>query len=78
MAGAITQVTPDASSRFFAAATSPTGTVPTNTLAAVQSITRYPWHQPEKVFALLNDFYPVPEGQEHAADAVHALSKLGA
>jgi hypothetical protein len=37
MAGAITQVTPDASSRFFAAATSPIGTVPTNTLAAVQT-----------------------------------------
>jgi hypothetical protein len=63
MAGAITEVKADARSRFFAAATSPTGTVPTNTLAAVQSITRYPWYQPEKVFALLDDFYPVPKGK---------------
>ena len=62
-AGAITQVKPDASGRFFAAATSPTGSVPTDTLTAVESITRYPWHQPEKVFALLNDFYPVPKGK---------------
>src|SRR5208282_3151895 len=61
MAGAITEVKADARSRFFAAATSPTGKVPTNTLAAVQFITRYPWHHPEKVFALLNDFYPVPK-----------------
>ena len=63
MAGAITQVKPDACSRFFAAATSPTGSVPTDTLTAVESITRYPWHQPEKVFALLDDFYPVPKGK---------------
>jgi uncharacterized protein (TIGR03000 family) len=62
-AGCITQVKPDACSRFFAAATSPTGRVPTDTLTAVESITRYPWHQPEKVFALLNDFYPVPKGK---------------
>ena len=63
MAGAITEVIADAGSRFFAAATSPTGAVPTNTLAAVESITRYPWHQPEKVFALLDDFYPIPAGK---------------
>ena len=63
MAGAITQAQPDARSKFFAAATSPTGSVPTDTLTAVESITRNPWHQPEKVFALLDEFYPVPKGK---------------
>ena len=63
LAGCITQVTPDACSNFFAAATSPTGTVPMDTLTAVESILRNPWHQPEKIFALLDDFYPVPKGK---------------
>jgi hypothetical protein len=64
MSGSIAQVTPDASSHFFAAATSPAGAVPTDTLTAVKSITRYPWHQPEKVFALLDEFYPVATGKQ--------------
>ena len=64
MAGASTQVQPDACSRFLAAATSPSGSVPTDTLTAVETITRYPWHQPEKVFALLDDFYPIPKGKK--------------
>ena len=63
LAGCITQVKPDACSRFFAAATPPEGGVPTDTLAAAESIARHPWHQPEKVFALLDDFYPVPKGK---------------
>ena len=63
MAGACTQVKPDAANRFFAAATSPTGIVPKDTLAAIESITRYPWHQPDKVFALLDEFYPVSAGK---------------
>src|SRR5271165_3508195 len=63
LAGCITQVTPDACSRLFAAATDPHGNVPTDTLLAAVSIARYPWHQPEKIFALLNDFYPVPQGK---------------
>src|SRR5271165_3959306 len=63
LAGCITQVTPDACSRLFAAATDPYGNVPTDTLLAAVSIARYPWHQPEKIFALLNGFYPVPQGK---------------
>ena len=63
LAGCITQVKPDACSRFFAAATPPTGGAPTDTLTAAVSIARHPWHQPEKIFALLNDFYPVPKGK---------------
>ncbi len=63
MAGCITQVTPDARERFLAAAADPWGKVPTDTLSADLSIARHPWHQPDKIFALLNDFYPVPKGK---------------
>ena len=63
LAGCITQVTPDACSRLFAAATDPYGNVPTDSLLAAVSIARHPWNQPEKIFALLNDFYPVPQGK---------------
>jgi hypothetical protein len=28
-----------------------------------QSIARYPWYQPERLFALLDPFYPVPSGK---------------
>ena len=41
-------------------ATSPTGAYPKDTLAAVESIVRYPSHQADKVFDLLNYFYPLP------------------
>ena len=63
LAGCVTRVTPDACSSFFAAATSPTGIVPTDTLTAIETILRNPWHQPEQVFALLDKFYPVPKGK---------------
>ena len=63
LAGCITQVTPDACSNFFALATPPEGGVPTDTLEAAVSIARHPWNQPEKIFALLNEFYPVPKGK---------------
>jgi hypothetical protein len=63
LAGCITQVTPDACSHFFAAATPPEGGVPTDTLTAAVSIARHPWNQPDKIFALLNEFYPVPQGK---------------
>jgi hypothetical protein len=39
------------------------GKVPTDSLLADVSIARHPWHHPEKIFALLNDFYPVPQGK---------------
>jgi hypothetical protein len=53
----------DACSKLFAAATPPTGVTPTDTLTAAQSIARYSWYQPERLFALLNEFYPVPQGK---------------
>ena len=63
MAGAITRVLPDAPGRFLVVATDPKGVTPTNTLLAAVSIARHPWNQPEGIFALLNEFYPVPKGK---------------
>ena len=63
LAGCITRVTPDACDKLFAAATPPTGTAPTDTLAAAQSIARYPWYKPERLFALLDQLYAVPQGK---------------
>ncbi|QDS89178.1 Virginiamycin B lyase [Rosistilla ulvae] len=54
---------PDACDKLFAAATPPGGVAPTNTLAAAQNIARYPWHNADKIFGLLDTFYPVPAGK---------------
>jgi hypothetical protein len=56
-----TRVKADACNNLFAATTDPNGKVPTDTLAMAQSSARYPWYQPEKLFALLDQFYPVPK-----------------
>jgi hypothetical protein len=53
----------DACGKLFAAATPPKGNPPTDTLTAAQSIARYPWYQTERLFALLDEFYAVPEGK---------------
>ena len=63
LAGCVTQVKADACDSLLEAATAPDGKVPTDTLAAAEFIARAPWHQPEKVFALLEKFYPVPAGK---------------
>ena len=73
--GCVTQATADACSKLFAAATPPKGAAPTNTLAAAQSIARYPWYQPERLFALLDAFYPLPSG-EPPPGTVHAVRQL--
>jgi len=63
LAGCVTQVTADACTMLFAASKPPQGTTPTDTLTAAQSIARYPWYQPERVFALLDQFYKIPQGK---------------
>ena len=63
LAGCATRVTADACAKLFAAATPPKGDAPTDTLTAAQSIAAYPWHQPERLFALLDAFYPIPPGK---------------
>lgn len=66
LAGCVSRVKADACSSLFSAATAPDGKVPTDTLTAAGSIARSPWHQPEKIFALLDKFYPVPAGKPAA------------
>jgi hypothetical protein len=51
LAGCATRVQAGACARVFAAATPPVGGAPTDTLTAVESIVRYPSHQPERLFA---------------------------
>jgi hypothetical protein len=63
LAGCVTLVRSDACSSLFAAATSPTGASPKDTLAAAESIARYPSYQPEKLFGLLNYLYPIPQSK---------------
>ena len=63
LAGCVSRVTPDACGKLYAAAQGPAGTPPADTLAAAQSIAKYPWYQPHRVFALLDAFYPVPKGR---------------
>jgi hypothetical protein len=63
LAGCVTRVKQDACNSFLAAATPPSGGLPPDTLLAAESIAFNPWHQPDKIFALLNDFYPVPQGK---------------
>jgi hypothetical protein len=60
LAGCVTRVTADACDKLFVAATPPTGVAPNDTLKAAQSIARYPWYQPGRLFALLDAFYPAP------------------
>src|SRR5262245_6000310 len=63
LAGCATRVVADACSKLFAAATPPIGSAPSDTLTAAQSIARHPWYKPERLFALLGEFYPVPKGR---------------
>jgi hypothetical protein len=63
LAGCATRVSDDACGKLFAAATPPTGGAPTDTLTAAEAIARYPWYQPKRLFALLDQFYPVPKGK---------------
>jgi hypothetical protein len=64
LSGCAIRVKPDACNRLFATVTPPKGSaLPTDTLTAVQAIARYPWYQPERLFRLLGEFYPVPPGK---------------
>ena len=60
IAACVTGVKADACTSFFAAATGPDGNAPTDTLAAAHSVARNPAYKPERIFALLDAFYPAP------------------
>jgi len=57
LAGCVVRVTADACGKLFAASTGPRGIVPTDTLTAAQSIARSPWYEPQRIHALLQQFY---------------------
>jgi len=59
LAACVTRVKPDACSSLFAAAAPPGGGPATNTLNAAESIALSPWHQPDKLYDLLRQFYEV-------------------
>ena len=63
LAGCTTRVKADACDSLFAAATGRDGKTPTDTLTAALSIAHNPGFKPERVFALLDAFYPVPQGK---------------
>jgi len=63
LAGCVVRVTADACGKLFAAATPPGGSAPNDTLAAAHAIAGYSWYKPQRVFALLDVFYPVPRGK---------------
>ena len=63
LSGCATLVTADACDKLFIAATPPKGGAPTDTLATARSIARNSWYLPERLFALLDQFFPVPEGK---------------
>ena len=63
LAGCVSRVKPNACNSLFAAAKGPAGNMPTDTLTAAESIARYPWYQPQRLFNLLGDLYPIPGGK---------------
>src|SRR5499427_1375744 len=63
LSGCVTQVTADACTKLFEGATNPKGATPSGILTAAQSIARNSWYRPERLFALLDQFYPVPQGK---------------
>ncbi|MGB8899737.1 MAG: hypothetical protein WCC90_11145, partial [Methylocella sp.] len=63
LAGCATRVTSSACYMLFQAAKPPKGDAPTDTLTAAEAIARNPWYLPNRLFALLDSFYPVPIGK---------------
>ncbi len=49
LAGCVTRATANACDKLFVAATPTTGGAPTDTLAAAESIARYPWYRPKQL-----------------------------
>ena len=59
LSACVNRVKADACSSLFEAATPPGWGAPTNTLSAAEDIALFPWHQPDKLYALLRQFYGV-------------------
>jgi hypothetical protein len=63
LAACVSQAKPDACGKLYAAVTGPDGKAPHDTLTVAETVARYPWYHPERLFALLDDFYVVPAGK---------------
>jgi hypothetical protein len=63
VSGCISRVKADACKSLFAAATPPGGGPPTDTLNALEAVALNSWYQPERLYALLDQFYPIPQGK---------------
>ena len=67
LAGCVTRVKADACRSLFEAARPPSGGLPTDTLNTAESIALFPWHQPDKLYALLRQFYSISPGNHMLA-----------
>jgi len=63
LSACIARVKTDACKSLFAASTPPGWGVPTDTINASEAIALFPWYRPERLFALLDQFYPIPQGK---------------
>ena len=63
LSGCVVRIRNDACESLFAASTGPTGSAPANTLDAAESIARWNWYEPQRLFALVDKFYPIPAGR---------------
>jgi hypothetical protein len=63
LSGCVTRIKSDACNQFFAATTPRNGKTPTDTLTALEGIARDSGYMPERLFALLDAFYPVAKGK---------------
>ena len=63
LAGCVTRITADACPKLYTATIPPRGDAPNDTLAAAQALARFPAYQPARLFALLDQFYPIPQGK---------------
>ena len=67
LSGCATRVTANACEMLFQAAKPPKGDAPGDTLTAAEAIARNSAYQPERTFALLDLFWPLPEGKHMRA-----------
>jgi len=64
LAACVTRIQGDSTcGKLFAAAKGPKGNTPTDTLTSAEAIAQYPWYQPERIFNLIGDLYPIPRGK---------------
>jgi hypothetical protein len=64
MAACVTRLPANACGSFLSAATGPGGREPGDSLAAAESIARNAAYKPQRIFALLEAFYPIPQGKK--------------